>query len=75
MCVDDARSIRVMWSDKDGEKSLGLGGLHKLLAQDQEESPPKTKAVPAPKEKGGGRRGGGDPLVGTTAHVPYGGGV
>ena len=58
----------------------------------KEETPPKTKAVPAPKEKagsggkrseagegGGGRRsrelGPHDPLVGTTAFIPCGGGV
>ena len=28
------RPVRVIWSDKDGERSVGLGGLHKLLAQD-----------------------------------------
>ena len=34
VCGDDVRPIRVVWSDKDGERSVGLGGLHKLLAQD-----------------------------------------
>ena len=26
--------VRVVWSDTHGERSLGLGGLHKLLAHD-----------------------------------------
>ena len=34
VCGDDVRPVRVVWSDKDGERSVGLGGLHKLLAQD-----------------------------------------
>ena len=34
MCGDDVRPICVMWNDKGGEKSVGLGSLHKLLAQD-----------------------------------------
>ena len=34
MCGDHVRPIRVVWSDKDRERSMGLGGLHKLLAQD-----------------------------------------
>ena len=34
ICGDDVRPIRVVWSDKDGERSLGLEALHKLLAQD-----------------------------------------
>ena len=28
------RPVRVVWSDKDGERSVGLGGLHKLLVHD-----------------------------------------
>ena len=34
VCEDDARPIRVVWSDKDGETSVGLRGLLKLRAQD-----------------------------------------
>ena len=34
VCGDDVRPIRVVWRDKDGERSVGLGGLHKLLAHD-----------------------------------------
>ena len=34
MCGEDVRPIRVVWSDRDGERSVGLGGLHKFLAQD-----------------------------------------
>ena len=34
VCGDDVRPVRVVWSDKDGEWSVGLGGLHKLLAHD-----------------------------------------
>ena len=34
VCGDHVRPVRVVWSDKDGERSVGLGGLHKLLAQD-----------------------------------------
>ena len=34
MCGDTVRPIRVVWSDNDGETSVGWGGLHKLLAQD-----------------------------------------
>ena len=30
----DIRPMRVMCSDKDGERSVGLGGFHKLLSQD-----------------------------------------
>ena len=33
MCGDIVRP-RALWTDKDGEKHVGLGGLHKLLAQD-----------------------------------------
>ena len=32
VCGDDVHIVRVMWSDKDGERSVGSGGLHKLLA-------------------------------------------
>ena len=31
---DDVRPLRVVWREKDGERSVGLGGLHKVLAQD-----------------------------------------
>ena len=34
MYGDDVRPVRVVWSVKDGERSVGLGGLHTLLAQD-----------------------------------------
>ena len=34
VCGDDVCPVRVVWSDKDGERSLGLIGLHKVLAQD-----------------------------------------
>ena len=34
VCRGDARSVRVVWSDKDGDRSVWLGGLHKFLAQD-----------------------------------------
>ena len=34
VCKDDVRPVRVVWSDKNGERSVGLGGLNKLLAQD-----------------------------------------
>ena len=33
VCGDDVRPVRVVWSDKHGERSVGLGELHKLLAQ------------------------------------------
>ena len=32
MCGNDVRPICVVWSDKDGENIVGLGGLHRLLA-------------------------------------------
>ena len=34
MCGHDVRPIPVMWSNKDGERGVGFGGLHELLAQD-----------------------------------------
>ena len=33
VCGDYVHPVHVVWSDKDGERSVGLGGLHKLLAQ------------------------------------------
>ena len=44
------RPIRVVWSDKDGEKSEGLG-LHKLLAED-----PRAWVGRAPRREGVGAR-------------------
>ena len=35
VCGDDVHPVRVVRSDEDGERSLGFGGLHKLLAQDR----------------------------------------
>ena len=32
--ADDVRPIRILWSDRDGEDSVGLGGVHKILARD-----------------------------------------
>ena len=34
MCRDNVHPIRVVWTDKNGEKNVGSGGLRKLLAQD-----------------------------------------
>ena len=34
MCGDDVRPLRVMWGEKDGERSVGWGGLHTVLAGD-----------------------------------------
>ena len=33
VCRDNVRPVRIVWSDKDRERSVGLRGLHKLLAQ------------------------------------------
>ena len=32
--ADDVRPIRILWSDRDGDNSVGLGGVHKILARD-----------------------------------------
>ena len=32
--ADNVRHIRILWSDRDGENSVGLGGVHKILARD-----------------------------------------
>ena len=32
--ADDVRPIRILWSDRHGENSVGLGGVHKILARD-----------------------------------------
>ena len=32
--ADDVRPIRIPWSDRDGENSVGLGGVDKILARD-----------------------------------------
>ena len=34
VCGDDVRPIGVVWTDKDGQKSMRLEGLHMLITQD-----------------------------------------
>ena len=39
------RHVRVVWSDKDGAQSVGLWGLHKLLAHDPALGPAVLRAL------------------------------